>query len=125
MTNDVIKHSSQEHEELMQAVQAWHFMTFIDDQPEPATLAGQLLKLEEELREVSSAKTLADKEKENADFWIVLAGLRNFDSAIGALFERLLGTFVDYSRIDRFIVKKMTINRKRTWKNIGKGIFHH
>ena len=125
MTNNLTKTIEQEHEELMEEVRVWHFMTFIYDQPEPVTLAGQFLKSEEELREVSSAKTLAKKEEENGDFWITLAGLRNFNSVIGALIERLLGEFVDYTRVDRAIRKKMEINRKRKWKNIGKGIFHH
>ena len=107
MTNNLTKTIEQEHEELMEEVRAWHFMTFIDDQPEPVTLAGQFLKSEEELREVSSAKTLAEKEEENGDFWITLAGLRNFNSVIGALIERLLGEFVDYTRVDRAIRKKM------------------
>lgn len=47
MTNNLTKTIEQEHEELMEEVRAWHFMTFIDDQPEPVTLAGQFLKSEE------------------------------------------------------------------------------
>lgn len=46
-------------------------------------MEGQLIKLEEELNELVNAKNKKEKLKEAADVYIVLCGLKRWDSYIG------------------------------------------
>lgn len=107
---------------ILHDVAKWNKETFPD-----ATLAGQLSKLEEEFKEFDEAKE-ENQMKELADIFIVLGGLKRFESVIGAYIEedmikqltwRTLGVLICA------ICDKMEINRKRVWKKSGDGKFHH
>lgn len=110
--------------EELKKVKKWNEKTFPD-----ATMAGQLMKLEEELKELKEAG-MDKKEfyKELADVFIVLGGLSRWDSLIGNIITHL---YLDNasSNIRRKILKairrKMDINRKRTWTKSGDGKFQH
>lgn len=58
-------------DEEMEKIKKWNEKTFPD-----ATMAGQLMKLEEELREFTETKTQKEQTKELADVFIVLGGLK-------------------------------------------------
>lgn len=110
-------------DEKMEEIKVWNKETFPD-----ATLGGQLEKLEEEITECRQASNIEDMRKERADVFIVLAGLRRWESMIGKHFENDLieNTSIEkmaelYSDVDA----KMEINRKRVWKKSGDGKFHH
>ena len=113
-----------EIDEELNKIKFWNVETFKD-----ATLEGQLLNLEEVFVEMSLV--LQDEEKaikELADVFIVLGGLRRFDSKIGkVLFAKMLqgetckGLFLILSAIRN----KMDINKARTWKKSGDGVYHH
>lgn len=107
-------------------VSRWNRQTFRN-----ATLAGQLAKLEEEIREYEEA----DAETEGlefADIFIVIGGLRRFKSVIGqAMFEYFAETArtKEIETLINNIDKKMAINRKRSkrgvWKQMPDGSYHH
>lgn len=104
-------------------IKKWNEETFPD-----ATLGGQLEKLEEEFNEFFNAKEVKDQRKELADVFIVLGGLRRWESKIGnnqeiSLTEQMPVEILGNLLID--IHNKMEINRKRVWKKSGNGKFHH
>lgn len=107
----------------LDSIKEWNEETFPD-----ATLAGQLAKLEEEFKELAEAKEMEEKEKELADIFIVLGGLRRWDSKIG---NCIVNTMVEKMPLSILlellpsIKTKMDINRKRVWKKSGDGKFHH
>ena len=100
----------------------WHTKTFPD-----ATLDSQLLKLDEELKEVVDAQRNGEKEKsydELADVYIVSVVLaKRFDSITGKYFLGLLEEHPAQESLKR-VEKKMKINAKRKWikKN---GVYRH
>lgn len=106
----------------LEEIKEWNEETFPD-----ATLSGQLAKLEEEFKELSEAKE-EDKMKEFADVFIVLGGLRRWESKIG---NCIVNTMIENMPISILlellpsIKTKMDINRKRVWKKSGDGKFHH
>lgn len=107
------------YRQLMTEIGEWHKQTFPN-----ATLAGQLAKLEEELNEFKNAP-LGQRSEELADIFIVLAGLRNFDSSIGRDYEQM---FIWARRIKGFfpsLVEKMEKNKQRNWKEVRPGEYHH
>lgn len=107
----------------LDSIKEWNEETFPD-----ATLGGQLLKLEEEYEEYFSAKSQEEERKELADIFIVLGGLRRWESRIG---NCIVNTMVENMPLSILlellpsIKTKMDINRKRVWKKSGDGKFHH
>lgn len=110
-------------DEKMEEIKVWNEETFPD-----ATLGGQLEKLEEEITECRQASNIEDMRKERADVFIVLAGLRRWESMIGKHFENDL---IENTSIEKMaelyadVDAKMEINRNRVWKKTGNGKFHH
>ncbi len=104
-------------------IKEWNEETFPD-----ATLSGQLAKLEEEFKEFYEAEEVDEKEKELADVFIVLGGLRRWESYVGRFIEDKFAEEMHFCVIGSLldaIKKKMKINRKRVWKKSGDGKFHH
>lgn len=91
----------------------WHRKTFPN-----ITLSEQLLKLEEELKEVVEEQRKGEKEKsydEMADVYIVCTVLdKRFDSTTGRYF---LGLIKEHpvGNLKKRVFKKMDINVKRKW----------
>lgn len=107
-----------EIEDTLENIKVWNMDTF----PE-ATLGTQLLKLEEELKEHQLCKN--DDLKELADVFIVVGGLRRFNSSIGYQFERLFSlSSQDMDRLLELVHKKMRINLKRNGRMLM-GYYHH
>ena len=107
----------------LEEIKEWNEETFPD-----ATLAGQLAKLEEEFKELAEAKEMEEKEKELADVFIVLGGLRRWESHVGRHIENKFAEDMPFPLLGCLlgeIQKKMKINRKRVWKKSGDGKFHH
>lgn len=107
----------------LDSIAKWNEETFPD-----ATLGGQLEKLEEELKEASETTTNKDFTKELADVFIVLGGLRRWNSKVGnyhqnATLEGMPNPMM--AKLLIAIIEKMEINRKRVWKKSGDGKFHH
>ena len=103
-------------------IKKWNEETFPD-----ATLGGQLAKLEEEFEEYFNSEG-ESQDKEFADVFIVLGGLRRWKSRIGACITRVLLEDMPrevYHKLITNIDNKMEINRKRVWKKSGDGKFHH
>ena len=114
---------SNKFDEEMGKIAKWNKKTFPD-----ATMAGQLMKLEEELEEFAKAKTVQEQRNEIADIFIVLGGLKRWDCMIGNFMCNKL--FYDMhacvlKSVLKAIRRKMDINRKRAWKKSGDGRFHH
>lgn len=112
-----------EYENLMNATKQWHANTFAD-----AKMGEQLLKLEEELKEVDNAKDIEERLKEVADVLIVCAGLRRYNTIIGNLLEKRL--FVEapaYVKVEllHLVEQKMDINRARKWVKLPDGRYKH
>ena len=100
----------------------WFKKTFKD-----IKMSGQLLKLEEELREIRRAPKTKEK-KELADVLIVIGGLRNFNSVLGAtLFNLIVDrmTFDEVAEIIELVNDKMIINRSRKWYKTKDGRYRH
>lgn len=107
----------------MEEIKKWNEETFPD-----ATLGGQLEKLEEEYEEYFSEEDEDKQEKELADIFIVLGGLRRWKSRIGCCIENVMFEGMPLGTAFRLLFKikeKMEINRKRVWKKSGDGKFHH
>lgn len=111
----------------LEGVKKWHVKTFKD-----ADLSGQLLKLEEEMKEVKEArekrKGIKEIYKETADVLIVIAGLKRFNSMIGGT---LLNFLLDKMSLNELVEilealrQKMKINRARKWDKLKDGRFKH
>lgn len=109
--------------EVLEVIKIWNKATF----PE-ATLAGQLAKLEEEIKEFTDAKDNEAHAQELADIFIVLGGLRRFESLIGNMQEKFLTKEMPVAVLAKLIVsiiQKMEINMKRTWEKDSEGKYHH
>jgi hypothetical protein len=100
----------------------WHEKTF-----PKADIKSQLLKLDEELKEVVDAQRNGEKEKsydELADVYIVSLVLeKRFKSTIGAYFIGLLQEYPAPESMKR-VKNKMKINKKRTWHEEN-GVYRH
>lgn len=106
----------------VKTIAEWHKITF----PE-ATLESQLLKLDEELKEVVAAQRAREFEhsyNELADVYIVACSLKiRFNSTIGSYFVGLIEEKLSpnlQARID----KKMDENLKRKWE-FKNGVYRH
>lgn len=107
--------------ERLENIKKWHARTF-----PKATLATQILKLEEELKE---AKTAPEKKfaQEVADIFIVCAGLKRWSSLIAEFF---IDKFLTQASTETILLmleeieKKMKINKKRRW-NEKNGYYRH
>ena len=104
----------------------WHKKTFKD-----ATVGGQLLKLEEEYKELEEAvENENDDEtfKEIADVLIVCAGLVRLGSIIGKVNIEATLDKMDikelYNTLEA-IRAKMEVNRARKWDKLKDGRFKH
>lgn len=111
----------------MKEIEDWNRATFKN-----ATKAGQLMKLEEEMWEAAEASEGDTKHfvEEQADVWIVLAGLRRFNSAIGHALEISLkknSLSMPETKIVMLsaILRKMDINKSRKWDKPVNGLYKH
>lgn len=99
--------------ELAVEITEWHLNCFPD-----ATLDGQLLKLEEELREWKEAVTVEDSGKELADVFIVCCGLSRWHSITGRIIS--LGLLNDITHYNDVFINKFTINIRKIKSEYGK-----
>ena len=101
---------------------SWHKRAFPN-----ATLESQLLKLEEEVREVTEAQSRGDIDnvhKEMADVYIVSVVLdKRFDSVIGRYFLWLTNAY-PIPRLKELVGYKMEINKSRNWV-CKDGVYRH
>lgn len=111
----------------MKDIEDWNRVTFKN-----ATKAGQLMKLEEEMLEAAEACGGDTKHfvEEQADVWIVLAGLRRFKSLIGRVLEISLkknSMSEPETKIAMLgaILRKMDINKARKWDKPVNGLYKH
>lgn len=111
----------------MKEIEDWNRRTFKN-----ATKAGQLMKLEEEMWEAAEASEGDTKHflEEQADVWIVLAGLRRFNSAIGHALEislKKMALNMPETKIAMLgaILRKMDINKSRKWDKPVNGLYKH
>lgn len=111
----------------MNKIEQWNRVTFKN-----ATKAGQLMKLEEEIQEAAEASEGDTQHfiEEQADIWIVLAGLRRFNSLIGRVLEKSLKKNTlskPETKIDLLgaILRKMDINKARKWDKPVNGLYKH
>lgn len=90
------------------------------------SLNAQLLKLEEECKEMLSSSSLTEAEEELADIYIVLLGLNALDSYVG-LFFSIIFNQADPLKDKLFekVDEKMDKNSKRTWKQTSEGLYKH
>lgn len=107
-------------------VMLWHKKTFKD-----VTVGGQLLKLEEEYKELAEAVENENGDetfKELADVFIVCAGLVRLGSIIGKVNIEAILDKMDieelYNTLEA-IRAKMEINRARKWDKLKDGRFKH
>lgn len=110
----------------LEKIKKWNEETFPD-----ATLGGQLEKLEEEIQEYIKADE-EDAKKELADIFIVLGGLRRWESKVGNFQENCLVKEMTIPILTDLLFninKKMEINKERTkkgvWKKQSNGSYHH
>lgn len=122
VTLEPVKTAQEQLRDLIDEIRAWNEETFPD-----ATLEGQLMKLEEEFKELAEASQFWKKEKEFADVFIVACGLTRWGSVIASslLNDWLAFPEKDLKRILKNVRKKMNKNRNRTWEKSGDGRFHH
>ena len=105
-------------EKLEKEIIEWHTKTFTD-----ATIEGQLIKLEEEMNEFLNSETKEEKLKEAADIYIVLCGLKRWDSQIGKFVMYYGFSYEDDLYIA--VVEKMNKNKARIWAKTTEGTYHH
>lgn len=96
----------------------WHSQTFPD-----ATMEGQLIKLEEEMNELANSANSEEKLKEAADVYIVLCGLKRWDSYIGKFI--IQQWFSGADNLYNAVVEKMNKNKARNWAKTTEGTYHH
>lgn len=111
----------------MKEIEDWNRATFKN-----ATKAGQLMKLEEEMWEAAEASEGDTQHfiEEQADIWIVLAGLRRFNSLIGRVLEKSLKKNTlnkpeTKAATLAAILRKMDINKARKWDKPVNGLYKH
>lgn len=122
VTLEPVKTAQEQLRDLICEIRDWNAKTFPD-----ATMEGQLMKLEEEFKEMKEARQFWKKEKEFADVFIVASGLTRWGSVLAC---SLLNTWLEFpekdlKRILKNVRKKMSKNRNRTWEKSGDGRFHH
>lgn len=121
--------------ETIKSIIEWHEQTFPD-----ATLEGQTQKYIDEKKEYQAATTVAEKNEELADVFIVGCGIARFDimfamaifSYVNQEFAKLYGitgkdtTLLMTSKVifENVVSMKMEKNRQRKW-SIGKGTYQH
>lgn len=105
--------------ELAVEITEWHLNCFPD-----ATLDGQLLKLEEELREWKEAVTVEDSGKELADVFIVCCGLSRWHSITGRIISLgLLNDITHYNDVFyKQVYNKHQKNKIRVWQKLLKAV---
>lgn len=109
--------------EELEKIKKWNEETFPD-----ATLGGQFEKLEEEFEEYFATYDKFQERKELADIFIVLGGLRRWESRVGMAEFIMLTEKMPLHVLGDLLVdisEKMEINRNRVWKKSGNGKFHH
>lgn len=108
--------------ELATEITEWHLNCF-----PTATLNGQLLKLEEELREWKEAVTVEDSGKELADVFIVCCGLARWHSITGKIITLgLLNDVTHYNDVFyKQVYNKHQKNKARVWQKTAEGSYHH
>ena len=107
---------------VIQDIKEWNATQF----PE-ADLPGQLMKLEEELREFHNAQG-EERLKELPDVFIVCAGLGRWQSLIGYHILSLVVNGAHHTEVNRLLDEvglKMAKNRARVWLKDGDGKYHH
>lgn len=104
--------------DLAKEITKWHEECFPD-----ATMEGQLIKLEEEMNEFLNSETKEEKLKEAADIYIVLCGLKRWDSQIGKFVMYYSFSYED--DLYEAIVEKMNKNKARVWAKTAEGTYHH
>lgn len=100
-------------------IKEWHEKTFPD-----ATLSGQLIKLEEELKELDEAQSVEESLKEMADVYIVCCGLDRWDSKVSEILQLHFITVITEDLV-KAIKAKHEKNLKRVWVKTQEGTFHH
>lgn len=105
-------------EKLEKEIIEWHTKTFPD-----ATMEGQLIKLEEEMNEFLNSETKEEKLKEAADIYIVLCGLKRWNSLIGNFVKDFW--FLPTISLYNAVVEKMNKNKARIWAKTTEGTYHH
>ena len=105
-------------EKLEKEIIEWHTKTFPD-----ATMEGQLIKLEEEMNELANSANSEEGLKEAADVYIVLCGLKRWDSYIGNFVMYYGFSYED--DLYEAIVEKMNKNKARVWAKTAEGTYHH
>lgn len=107
---------------VIQDIKEWNATQFPD-----ADLPGQLMKLEEELREFHNAQG-EERLKELPDVFIVCAGLGRWQSLIGYHILSLVVNGAHHTEVNRLLDEvgfKMAKNRARVWLKDGEGKYHH
>ena len=107
---------------VLQDIKEWNATQFPD-----ANLSGQLLKLEEELREFHDDKA-KENFKEISDVVIVCAGLGRWQSLIGYHILSMVVNGAHYTEVNKLldaVEAKMAKNRSRVWLKDGDGKYHH
>lgn len=105
-------------EKLEKEIIEWHTKTFPD-----ATMEGQLIKLEEEINELANSVNSEEKLKEAADVYIVLCGLKRWDSYIRKFI--IQHWFSGRDDLYNAVVEKMNKNKARVWAKTTEGTYHH
>lgn len=108
----------------IESAKNWFKKTFVG-----VKMSEQLLKLEEELREIKKAyKSEEQQKRELADVMIVIGGLRNFNSVLGDTLLSLMlekMNFEEVEEITGLINEKMKINKSRKWYKTKDGRYRH
>lgn len=106
-------------EQLNEEILEWHKTTF-----PLCTVESQLLKLDEELKEVIECVLKSESSQEElADAYIVsLVLAKRYKSTIGGYFVGLFSK--EYTALWENVKKKMEINKMRKWKKV-EGVYRH
>lgn len=109
-------------DKLSNEIGAWNQMQFPN-----ATMISQMEKLEEEIEEMDMSVSIMDNFKEIVDVFIVASALYyRFGSHLGLHTLDIIKERVKYNNHFYDMVKeKMEINKKRNWKEVSDGVYHH
>lgn len=86
-------------------------------------MEGQLIKLEEEMNELANSANSEEELKEAADVYIVLCGLKRWNSQIGNFVMYYSFSYED--DLYEAAVEKMNKNKARVWAKTTEGSYHH
>ena len=109
-------------DKLSNEIAGWHTYCF-----PKATMVSQMEKLEEEIEEMDMSVSLIDGFKELVDVFIVASALYyRFGSHLGLHTLDIIKERVKYNThfID-YVNEKMELNKKRDWKEVSEGYYHH